>query len=196
MKKLIIAFIGAILSSHSLANNIYVGAHLGMGSTAVQETATGLEANFGNSDPVYGAYIGYELNSDKRMFLALEAHGTLGESKEELKIGTFSSEMARKEVYGLHILAGVPMSNNTAIYFRLGGVRGKFNAKASTTSTLFDKNENGIVFGLGSRFALDDRMNLRLDYQYTKFTKFKFEDAAAEYDVRDQYFTVGLQYMF
>ena len=189
--------LGLMLSTSVLANGFYAGGQLGTASTTLEETSSSHSQDLGNSGVTYGLFGGYRMNHDQG-FLAIEADYNMGDIKASQKVGAAKREGIRQDSYGLYLLVGSALTDKSDIYGRIGAVKGSFEAKESdgTTSVKYDADETGLALGLGTSYAFDEQLSLRLDYRYIKYKEFTFVKDGWEYNATDQHFTVGLQFAF
>ena len=196
MRKILTAITFAI-SAPVFANGFYVGGQLGMASSNVEESGPSAKQELGVSNAIYGAYAGYQFDLDQA-FVAIEADANFGDATATQEAGSIKREGTRSNVYGLHFLAGIPLSKQTDIYARVGAARATFEAKESngSVSAKSDSDENGLVLGFGMKYRVDDNVGIRLDYRYTKYKEFNFVDGGSDINANDQFFTLGVQYTF
>ena len=173
MKK--IAILGALaLSAPALAmdaNGLYMGIYTGMGSINAELTESAASTELGNNGVSFGGFMGYEMDLGHG-FAALEAD--LNMTSIEIKRSAASAKLNadRGISYGMSMLAGMPLSDHFDVYARFGFTITEF--EAVTDAKTYDTDELGYVFGVGSRFALEDNIHLRMDYRYTYYDSFKF----------------------
>ena len=173
-------FASDMQSMHMDMDGFYVGAYAGMNSTTVDAASV---VEFGSDGMAYGGFFGYEMPFGDA-FMGVEAE--LNMSSTDISITTVNAEQGIS--YGLSVLGGIPMGDRADIYARVGLVATEF--ELTENDVTLDENEMGYVFGVGSRFALEPNLHLRMDYRYTYYN-----DISAM-SVKSQSFTIGFQHLF
>ena len=199
MKKILTVFALA-LSTPALSaglDGFYTGGYVGMSSMTAESRIYGFDVELGKNDTSLGGYFGYEIDYGSS-FVALEADFNVADTEVTQSSGSAKLSGTRKNSYGISVLGGIPFGDKSDIYTRFGFVNTDFESMETDGSTTrnYDTSETGYVFGLGSRFQLNSNLNLRMDYRYIQYSDFKFVDGGAEFDINEQNFTVGVQYIF
>jgi outer membrane autotransporter protein len=88
------------------------------------------------------------------------------------------------------------LSDHTMAYGRVGVVRSRFEFSNSTPGTTdVRKNINGGQIGLGLQTSLTQNLDLRGEYDYTKYKTTKLSNTT-DFDPRADSFNLGLVYKF
>ena len=192
-----LAPLALVISTSALANGFYVGGSAGVSTITTEESGSDLTIDYGRTGAIGKLYGGYRFNLPD-YFVSVEGDLTFGDVKGRFKLDNLERTITRKDVYTLSVLGGVPLSNHTEIYGRLGYAKTTFDAKESlgALSASYSEKESGWVLGVGTQHKLNDHLSLRLDYRYTKYDKFKFVSDGYEYENTDQHYTVGVTYSF
>lgn len=192
MKKLI-GILALTASLPVFANGFYLGGHFGITSLDVHSDRNAPVINSTDSDVTYGAFAGYQFDL-KSVFLAVEGDIFLGDTESGRRVGGSNITTKRKQIGGLSGLLGINMNDYVALYGRLGwaGTRFDFTEDDSTSQS----KKNGVVYGAGMRYEIQEWLALRFDYRYVKYRIFEYADSSRKFDVNDQLVTVGIQYNF
>ena len=175
-KKLLIASaILATTSTVALASGApYLGASLGVvdnTSSAGSSRGMPLTVNAG-----YGATV------NQNVYLAGEVFGVLGTYTLNSNPNMYSRSIKTTYGYGVSFIPGVMISDHTMTYARLGVVKSRFTNYSETVA--------GGQAGLGIQTSLTQNLDLRGEYDYTKYNKF------SGVSVKTDAFNVGLVYKF
>lgn len=192
-----IFFAALTLSAPAFSDGFYTGGHIGMSSMTLESNVYGVDMDMGTNDMRYGGYLGYEVEYGGHAFVALEADFNIGNAKTTQSSGAVRLEATRGNSYGVSGLIGIPMGRKVDIFARFGLVNGQFEGEETNGSDIVkgDTRETGHLIGLGSRFLLSDRTQLRLDYRYIQYRDASF-DGGSEFSVNEHLFTVGVQLLF
>ncbi|PJE79552.1 hypothetical protein CI610_01493 [invertebrate metagenome] len=201
---------GFVISGSALAGGFYAGGQVGGNSTSAEIDHTGelYTGDMGKSDATGGVYAGYSMHMDG-FNIGIELDYSFVELKSKLTVeGVADINFKFQESYGASFIAGMPMTEKLDIYGRVGYARSSmksdtgFYDQDSIDFVYNDKSKNldGVVFGLGSSYKIEENLSLRMDYRFVNYGKVKFEDIPnsqeLEVKVAEQIFTVGIHYHF
>lgn len=193
----------------------YAGGNLGLGTLNSKMDALHTDAGVGPfpfnasfSDHGFtpGVFLGYGYQFG-RIYLAGELEGEASTAnwnngRETTGGGgrTFSSE--KKGGYGINGRLGYVLDNGTLVYGRFGIINTRFNtkyAKGNNSATDIDRDDRelGYRFGVGADSPLTESLFLRLEYNYTDYSPYRFTTTQAssdtvEFDNSDSMFRVGV----
>jgi len=167
-KKLLVASAILAMTSHvAMAGVPYVGASMGVVAT------TSGSGNFrGLPITVSGGY-GSLINPN--VYLGGEIFGVLTTVNFD---NNAQPSLKTTYGYGISFIPGLMLSEHTMTYARLGVVRSRF--------TNYDKNVTGGQAGVGIQTSVTQNVDLRGEYDYTKYTNFS--------NVKSDGFNLGLVY--
>ena len=199
MKKILAVFALA-LSTPALSaglDGFYTGGYVSMSSMNAESRIYDADVELGKNDTALGGYFGYEIDYSST-FVALEADFNVADTEVTQSLGSAMLSGTRKKSYGISILGGIPFGDKSDIYARFGFVNTDFESTETDghSTQHYDTNETGYVLGVGSRFQLNSNLNLRMDYRYIQYNDFKFVDDGSEFDINEQNFTIGVQFIF
>lgn len=181
LKKLVLA--SAILamsatSAFAAGTGAYVGASLDGNYSLFKDEAQnsiGSTGNFGKLSPGVSLFAGYGKIVRERIYLGGEIFGSatnsevkgLSNNTNSLKYDTYSS-------FGVSFIPGVMLSNSTLAYARLGVVKTKFEVKdtGNNIDSSNDETVSGGQAGVGLQTHLTSKLDLRGEYDYTKYNSF------------------------
>lgn len=179
-KKLIIASaVLAISSSAALASSgPYVGFSAGAinnnykfsNSTETSNTPSSLGA-------LANIFAGYGATLTQTIYLGGEVFANMGTGEaHDLTIVTDSTtlKVKNKYSYGVSIIPGLMVSDQTMIFARMGVVKTHFNTKQTSTTTTATNETSamGGQLGLGVETALNQNLSVRAEYDYTSYRAF------------------------
>jgi OOP family OmpA-OmpF porin len=147
----------AFASSAAAQATPYVGA--GFGQSKAKEWCTnagGISCD--DRDTAWRAFGGYQFS---RNFAAELGYTNLG--KFNAAVAGLTDD-AKVNAWDLSLLAAWPLSNQFAIFGRLGGYRA--NAKEETNFVgNFEHTNNDLTYGLGGQFDFTRNLGLRVEWQ-------------------------------
>ncbi len=175
-KKLLIASaILAITSTVACADGApYLGASLGV----VDNTSS--VGNFRGMPLTINAGYGAKIN--QTIYLAGELFGIVGTSTLDSNPSHGARSIKSTYGFGASFIPGVMLSDTTMTYVRLGAIKTHFANYGTTVA--------GGQIGLGIQTSVTQNWDLRGEYDYTKYNKFK------GVSVRSDAFNIGLVYKF
>ena len=173
-KLLIVSAVLAVSSTVAIAAGTapYLGA-----STGVVSNTIGNSSFRGMPLTVSGG-VGTTVNQN--IYLAGEVFGTVGTATLDNN-GTGKS-VKTTHGYGLSFIPGVKLSDHTLTYARIGVVKSRF--------TSVDKTATGGQVGLGVQTSVTQNLDLRGEYEYTKYRSF------SSMSPKSDAFNIGLVYKF
>lgn len=179
------------ISSISYGGNFYIGIGTGLDSTNFHKYLHIVQVNgnevyykddnlSGNGAYIFG-FIGYKWIINKfilstelaTQLSSLKYHGYVNDhyGNHEISRGDFTINKA----YGLSLLPGYLIKNNTVFFGRIGMIKGnfkywEFKIKPSGTTGITETEWlNGIQYGIGIETSLAKNLQLRLEYIYTAY---------------------------
>lgn len=173
-KKLLVA--GAILATTSTAAFAVGAPYLGASLGIVDNTST--NGNFRGAPLTVSG--GYGAVVNQNFYLAGEVFGTLGTLT--LKNNANMNNLQSTYGYGVSFIPGVMLSDHTMTYARLGLVETRF--------THYNETVTGGQVGLGIQTSVTQNWDLRGEYDYTSYQKFKSISGTTDA------FNLGLVYKF
>ena len=154
--------------------------------------------------PVFS--LGYSsLIGDSKFFSALELSymKSYDRSLVRYKNGELDGvNLYQKSMSKFELLLGYELTNFFVPYLTFGIARGKFKAfrfdEDNPVTTAHATHRNGMAFGAGSLFSLNDKSSLDLRYSYSRFSKFSFFETGADnfYTIRPRSHQVMLGYRY
>ncbi len=176
-KKMLVA--SAILAATSAAfADINPAPYLGA-SVGVVDNTSSAGSFRGAPLTISGGYGGV---INQNFYLAGEVFGVLATSTFDSNPTASHSSIKTTHAYGASIIPGVMISDHTMTFARLGVVKSRF--------TNYGESVAGGQAGLGIQTALTQHVDLRGEYDYSKYNK--FSGVSAKSDA----FNVGLVYKF
>ncbi len=172
----------AIAAAPAMAanNSPFTGFYVGAGATrdtadfSTKASIPGYSASNDASGTGFGGnlFAGYGYTFCNGFYLGSEVFGSMTslEHKTTTSVSGFSNtaKIDVKNSYGLSVLPGYMITNNTLAYARVGYVRSKL--EISNSGFPSDKfNLNGVQYGLGLQTALMNNLSLRGEYTYTNY---------------------------
>lgn len=101
---------------------------------------------------------------------------------------------------GAGLRVGYVLNDNVLLYGRAGLVRSKFDQDYSFSGNVVDQSEtlDGVRFGGGVEFAINDRMRARLDYTQTEYdsNSIDYNVGVDRFDTTERLFRIGLTRQF
>lgn len=175
-KKLLIASaILATTSTVALADGApYLGASLGVvNNTSSQGSFRGMPLTINGG---YGAKV------NQTVYLAGELFGVLGTSTLDSNPNPGVRSIKSTYGFGASFIPGLMISDSTMTFLRLGAVKTRFANLGKTVG--------GGQAGLGLQTSLTQNLDLRGEYDYTKYNKVQ------GVSIRSDAFNIGLVYKF
>lgn len=176
-KKLLIMV--AMLTSASLAYaNGYVGADIGSNYALFKNSYGDSSARFGALGAEADIFGGFGKLVGQNTYLGGEIFATgYSSDVKAVSVGDEGSLHYKTEYsYGASLIPGVMISQDTMAFARLGIVRTSFKIDANAAvGDDYSKKElvNGGRVGLGLQTHLNEKMDLRGEYDYTAYDSFK-----------------------
>jgi outer membrane immunogenic protein len=200
LKKIFITTALLITSNITFAAAPYVGLSIGANNTNfhLNETWMGTTLdNVSGTKPninIFGGYGGLITNT---IYLGGEVffNDTLGTMHVTYPMNT-SLEYQTRHSYGFNIIPGFMLSPTTMLYGRVGFVRTNFE---TSVSNVFDSDNDavdvsGTQGGLGLQTSLNNHLDLRGEFVYTKYSS--FTTYGIESKPTSNQFNIGLVYKF
>lgn len=170
-KLILVSAILAVTSSVALANPApYVGGSIGINSNSVKNVS-----GHSRSIPLSG-FAGYGGLVNQNIYLGGEVFGTVAAKKFN------GNGLQSRYSFGASVIPGVMITDHTMAFARAGVVRTRFKGE--------DKGRNGAQIGLGVQTSLTSNVDLRGEYDYTRYR------SVHNYKPQANAFTVGLVYKF
>jgi len=202
-RKLIIA--SAILAATSTvalaSSGPYIGGSVGVNSSTFTDTdnvATKASTDFGGRGAIGNLFAGYGAMVNSNIYLGGEAFADLTNTSAEFKIPGLKKTISQKYGYGISFIPGVMLSDHTMAYGRIGVIRSRFELATDVqdrSSTTKRQALTGGQIGLGLQTSLTQNLDLRGEYDYTRYREAKFNDTNS-IQPRSDSFNLGLVYKF
>ena len=126
-----------------------------------------------------GALFGYGKVINRRFYLGGEIFfdGNNFEQTSDFAGGTFpySNQTTSGPIYGIGLLPGIKMTNETLTYIRLGWSRLEIKTKESIAGVLINnvsKLTNSFVFGIGMETLITSSFSVRAEYDKMYFSSY------------------------
>lgn len=179
----------------------YVGASIGAnaGSFTLKDNA-GDSVDFGGRGAIANIFGGYGAIVSQNIYLGGEAFASLSSTESDVKIDSLNPHIKDsirvKQSYGVSFIPGVMLSDHTMAYARVGVVRSRFEVKEATptASATTRKTLTGGQLGVGMQTSLAQNLDLRGEYDYTRYRSATFGDN--KLSPRTDQFNLGLIYKF
>jgi len=176
LKKVLVASAIFALSSNAAFAGAYVGADLGANFALYKEEPQGLATvRFGDVGPMADLFVGYGQLVKEKFYLGGEAFTTgFATRVKAIDSDDFTHSFDTRYSYGVSLIPGVMISDNTMAYARVGVVRTGFRVKTSVEGYDESTNEisNGGQAGLGLQTHLTPNLDLRGEYDFTSYKSF------------------------
>lgn len=205
-KKLMIASVLLASSSAFAINGApYIGAGFGVNQQLFEDETNGATIDFGGTGALFNASLGYGTLVMPKVYLGGELLANVATADvqgEKLNDDSLTLKFKTKYSYGLSLIPGIMLTDNTMGYARVGIVRTRFDVKQTThvdpTDIFQDGSDQNTVtggqFGLGVQTKLTNNFDLRGEYVYNTYHSFNTMDN--KIDPSSGYATVGFVYKF
>lgn len=151
----------------------------GTGFTTREVAASGTE---------FGLFVGYQMPVGP-VWLGLQAEYALSGAEEntDTEAGDLS-RLAFKKNHGVAFRVGYALNRNVLVFARLGweATQAEFShhdPDPPSTSAAATRTLNGRCFGLGADLAVSERVSLRLEYTWTKFSTLKTTEMIDDWEM-------------
>jgi len=182
------------MSSQAVAREgAFLGAGAGWSSNKV-EVSAGDAANLDGlaADGLGGTvFVGYGWRSIHGFF-AIEANMGMrdAEAEETVRSGgaTLKTRVESDLSYGLGVLLGGRLEGATP-YLRLGWQTSNYEINGPASD---DQDHDGVRYGVGALLPLQDNLDMRLEWNQTRYSEEEYFDGGLELEPTESLFTVGL----
>lgn len=158
----------------------YVGGSLAWSQAAANFRGAGLNKRVNKKDNgMNGAfYFGLDEKGDLGFF-ALELNAEIASGKLKLKQDNAAVKLSTKSSYGAGFLMGLNMTSGIAAYTRIGWQQVSFKASGEHDGHAISKKKrhDGMRYGLGVKFDLMEKFDIRFEAYRTHFQRKKYSDA-------------------
>ncbi|HVE43747.1 MAG TPA: outer membrane beta-barrel protein [Gammaproteobacteria bacterium] len=195
----------------SLADGFYVGAQVGYDAFRIRQTLSGggtFSAVGSLTGWEGGLFVGYGRYLTDLFYLGGELLGNYnGSSQTVLSMAdndgdAASGKLKAKGTWGLSLLPGIKINQETLGYLRLGYDWTNFQANGSVTSSSVtssyskSKTQGGWDMGLGLETLICDNWSVRTEYNHIWYSSFSTSTplGSANTSPSDNQFNVGLVY--
>lgn len=179
LKKLIITSIVLAMSGNAFAG-AYVGASIGANYALFKDQPANYgTARFGDVGPMFDLFAGYGKLIKENLYLGGEVFVSgISSDVDGVTTDYSSHDLDTHYSYGMSVIPGVMISQNTMAYARLGVVRTGFEVKSSAGNYEESSKETstGGQAGLGLQTALTPNLDLRGEYDFTSYKSFTTGD--------------------
>ncbi|MBL7252067.1 outer membrane beta-barrel protein [Alloalcanivorax marinus] len=174
----------------------FIGAGMGWSSNHVEMSSSALGARYNldglAADGLGGSiFAGYGWRSIHGFF-AIEANMGMrdAEAEETLRSGgvTDKAQVESDVSYGLGILLGGRLEGATP-YLRLGWQTSNYEVSGADSD---DQDHDGIRYGVGALLPLQENLDMRLEWNQTRYGEEDYFDGALELKPTESLFTVGV----
>lgn len=199
LKKLILATAILALTNVAYANGApYLGASVGVNTDTFKLTNDANDSlTFGGRGAVGNVFAGYGTMLTQSFYLGGEIFADLTSTSSDINIDSDNVNDSFKEKYGygISLIPGLALSDQTMAYVRLGAVRSKFEVKETSPASATDsKTLNGAQFGFGIQTNLTQNVYLRGEYDFVTYRSATFNGNDTK--PRTDQFNLGLIYKF
>ncbi len=157
----------------------YVGAELGYDSTRARLDYSDLIAGTSRlsiAGATYGGFLGYQTVAWKQFNLALESFYDVDQASAIESVFDPANTYKKTREYGISLVPGYLVSDNSKVYARMGYVNGRF--KALVTGTTFTDNLGGYQIALGYLLGFANNFGIRAEYDYSSYKSVTYPGAA------------------
>jgi outer membrane immunogenic protein len=192
-----------------LKDGFYVGVQGGYDIYGVHEqislpigTALAGNTNSRSAGWVGGLFLGYGRVVWNNFYIGTEFFGnyngaSTNYSLNSATLGSYASKFTTKSSYGISILPGYKITNETLGYVRLGYNWAKFKTQENSTSTVtyasMNNTSSGFNYGVGLETLVYKNWSARAEYTYTNYTSFN-SAMGTSFSSSDNQFMLGLIY--
>lgn len=177
----------------------YVGTQLGYHDNSFDFNFSGPSQNAdasSSSDGLSGGFFaGVKLNVNEQVFVAPEVN-----ISETNASGSFLSDfdIEAKLSYGIGVLFGISISDETSIYSRLGYQRMDYELIEKSLQISEQETFDGFRYGAGVETDISSSVAMRLEWSQTSYTSSEYSDnsGTASLEPTENLFQIGLSYRF
>lgn len=196
-----------------LQSGIYLGGQVGYDSYRVRANANVPAVGFSTNPAlnatgfVGGLFAGYGQYFSDYYYLAGEVLGNYSGASTSWSVtsasGTLNSNFNAYGTWGLALLPGIKLNNDSLLYVRLGYDWTRLKASSSfttaagaVTSGSTSNWSGGFVYGLGLESLIYQNWSMRTEYSHTNNNNFSSNSGVTSWNPADNQFMVGLIYHF
>lgn len=183
------------------SQGFYAGLEAGIDSTAIKFWASSpAVVNYSMVGGLFGGFLGFQSPSWNGFNLSLEGFFD-GDTANSAEHTPAPFTLYKKSEWGVSLLPGYAVADNSKIYARLGYANAHFKFSGANPVTSADisadtTNKSGAEMGLGYLLGLPYNLGVRAEYDYIYYGLVN----AASQDFSETYtsneFRLGLEWMF
>jgi opacity protein-like surface antigen len=202
-KKLLVASAILAVSSSVFASGVpYIGTSLGINDSLFKTTQdTGFSnatSHVGGRGAVLDVFGGYGITVNQKTYVGGEIFVNDASNSVNSSVPGDTAKLKTKYSYGVSLIPGVMVSENTLAYVRAGVVKTRFDYKETdgdgNTISSDKSNQTGAQVGLGLKTKLTQNVDLRGEYDYTAYRSYKID--GVKFNPSSDAFKVGIVYNF